>query len=232
MGIQDTKRRQEEQLAAKAEGQQKQPSTQSHPIAQSVIDMQTLRQMIENVVRAELQGIRMEQPQPLDMQVFQHAVRSVMHAELQTIRDEQPRSSMVDVQALQHAVQSIVRAELQTVQTTLTLLVKAIQAQTDTLMIDDQQDEEQEQDEPLPTALPRRTDDDIEDEQVYPPDEEETEDDEGEEGGEEDDDLMESLPRPPEPPTHKLRRTGPESILLGGIHPSAGIRRWEQQHEV
>jgi len=231
MGIQDTVRRQEEKLA--------QPAPQH-----DAVDMQVMRQMIEDVVRAELQVLRAEQsahqqdpPQPRDMQAFQHAVRSVIHAEFQAMRDEQPRPSIVDLQALQHAVQSVVRAELQTVQTTLTLLTKAIQAQTDALMTDDQQDEEQEQDEPLPTALPRCTDDDIEDEQVYPADEDSDEEelddvgdeDEEGEGGEEEERYPAHPPRP-ESPTHRLRRPGPMGLLLGSgdtFHPSTGPRRWE-----
>ncbi|MBA2676813.1 MAG: hypothetical protein H0U76_00200 [Ktedonobacteraceae bacterium] len=238
MGIQETKRRQEEQLAAKAEGQQKQPSTQSQPTAQPVIDMQTLRQVIENVVRAELQGIRSEQPQPLDMHVVQQAVRSVMHAELQTMRDEQPRSqqqAVVDMQALQHAVQLGVRAELQPLQTAVTIMANAIQAQTDALIVGEGDEEDQEQDEPLPTALTRRTDEDIEDEQVYPPDEELGDDealddvgDEDEEG--EDEEGYPAHPPRPESPTHRLRRPGPVGILLGSgdsFHPSTGPRRWE-----
>lgn len=240
MGIQDTVRRQEEKLAAQVKQPKTPAATPSEPQPANV-DVQALRQMIEDVVRAELQALRAEppvrpDPPPRDMQVFQQAIRSVIHAELQTMRDEQPRPQpMVDVQALQHAVQSVVRAELQTVQTTVTLLTKAIQAQTDALMTDDQHDEEQEQDEPLPTALPRRTDDEIEGEQVYPPDEELGDDeefddvgDEGEEG--EDEEGYPAHPPRPESPTHRLRRPGPVGLLLGSggaFHPSTGPRRWE-----
>lgn len=239
MGIQDTVRRQEEKLAAQAKQPKHQPSTEPHPMPHPVTDVQALRQMIEDVVRAELQTIRVEQPMqqdslPVDMQVFQHAVRVVMHDELQAMRDEQsrPQQEVIDMQAVQHAVQSVVRAELQSVQTALTLLTKAIQVQTDALMTDDQHDEEQEQDELLPTALPRRTDDDIEDEQVYPSDEDSDEeeiDNVGDEEGEEEEGYPAHPPRP-ESPTHRLRRPGPVGLLLGSgdsFHPSTGPRRWE-----
>ena len=203
MGIQETVRRQEEKLVA----QGKPPKPQSQPAAS--VDVQALRQMIEDVVRTELQTMRDEQPRP------------------------QP--SEVDVQALQHAVQSVVRAELQPLQAAVTIMANAIQAQTDALMAGE--GDEEDQDEPLPTALPRHTDDNIEDEQVYPPDEDsdeeelddvEDEDEEGE-GGEDEEGYPVHPPRP-ESPTHRLRRPGPVGILLGSgdtFHPSTGPRRWE-----
>ena len=200
MGIQETVRRQEEKLVA----QGKPPKPQSQPAAS--VDVQTLRQMIEDVVRTELQAMRDEQPRP------------------------QP--SEVDVQALQHAVQLVVRAELQPLQAAVTIMANAIQAQTDALI---SEGDEENQDEPLPTALSHHTDDDIEDEQVYPPtendDEEEFDDvgDEEGEGGEEEEGYPVHPPRP-ESPTHRLRRPGPVGILLGSgdaFHPSTGSRRWE-----
>ena len=166
-----------------------------------------------------------EQPQPmLDVQAIQQMLEDVVHAELQNLHIEQPQP--LDMQAFQQVMQSVVRAELQPIQTTLTLLANAVQAQAEALTgEDDEEMEDDDDDRLLPTASSHNTDEEMEDEREFP-NNEETED------REDDDDLVENLPRPPEPPTHKLRRTGPESILLGGIHPSAGIRRWEQQHEV
>ena len=238
MGIQETKRRQEEQLALAKQSKPQPPVAQPEPTTQPVVDVQVLRQMIENVVHAELQGIRSEQPQPLDMQMFQQAVRSIIRAELQTMRDEQPhsqQSSVVDMQSLQHAVQSVVRAELQPLQAAVTIMANAIQAQTDALMAGEGDEENQEQDEPLPTASPHHTDD-IEDEQFYPPDDEELDDEEEpdealDDVGDEDEEEEGYPAHPPRPesPTHRLRRPGPVGLLLGSdlSHPSTGPRRWE-----
>lgn len=210
MGIQDTKRRQEEQLAAKAKQQpvaQPESAAQPHPVTQPEpqIDLQLLRQMIQEVVRAELQTTRTE---PIDMK------------------------------ALQQAIQAVFRAELQSVEAAVTILARSVQAQTEALMSTEAEAEEQQQDEPLPTsALMRRTDDDEdrEDEQVYPPDDEEELDEEGEvTQDEEEEHITSSLPRP-EPPTHKLKSPGPIALLLGdGIvsrHPAEGARRWEPMYE-
>lgn len=184
-----------------------------------------------------------EQPQPpVDMQAIRQMLEDVVHAELQTIRIEQPQP--LDMQALQKVVQSVVRAELQTVQTTLTILVNAIQAQTDALLRDEVAEGEGEEDDSLPTASPRHTDDNLENELVYPPDgegeeldaerDEEGDTDEGEGEGEEEEGYSAPLPCPV-PPTHKLRVLGPVGLLLGdGItprHPSQGTRRWEPQYE-
>jgi len=215
VGIQETVRRQEEQLAAQAkqQPQKQQPVAQAQPAA---VDLHAFRQIVEDVVHAQLQIIRAEQP-------------------------PQQGPQPIDMQALQQAMHSVVRAELQIVQTTLTLLVQAIQAQTDALMGDD--DVDQEQDDLLPTAPSHCTDDDedLEGEQVYPPNEDEDEgideegepdEDEGEGGG----GGGESYPRNPlrpESPTHRLRRPGPVGIHLGGntAHSSQGTRRWEPSYE-
>lgn len=210
MGISDKVRHQDEQLAAQGKPQTQQPK-QPTAQAQPVLDLQVLRQVIQEVVHAELQTFQAEQPtQQGDPQPF-------------------------DVQAVQTTLRAVVRTELQDIQTALTILTNAIQAQTDALN-GDTDDVEQEQDNLLPTASLYRTsdDEDTEDEKVYPPDEEEDvtldEDEDTDGEGEEDDPTNALLPRP-EPPTHKLRRTGPESIILGGIHPVAGIRRWEPTYE-
>ncbi len=215
MGISETVRRQEEQLASQAKQHPQKPQPVAQPAQQPVVDLHAFRQIVEEVVRAELQTLRAEQPAP---------------------QDSQPP---IDMQALQAAVRTVVRAELQGIQTTLTILTNAIQARTDALTCDTD-DVDQEQDDLLPTAPPHRTDDEeSEDEQGYPPNEDDDEDideegeldeeEEGEGGGE-------SYPRnPPRPesPTHQLRRPGPVGILLGdgirGRHPSDGKRRWEQQ---
>lgn len=178
---------------SKAKGNKAQTQPEEQP--QVSVDMQVFRQMVEDVLRAELQTIRIEQPQPLDMQTFQRVVQVAIHTELQPL------------------------------QTAITLLANAVQALVT-------EDEEEEQDDLLPTSASAHTTDE-ETEREFPDqqDEYEDKDDEGEgEGGErEDDDARNTLPRPPEPPTHKLKRTGPESIILGGVYPAAGVRRWEPQ---
>ncbi len=164
-----------------------------------------------------------EQPQPmLDVQAFRQMVQDVISAELQTLHLEQPQP--LDMQTLRQAMHSVVRAELQPIQAALTLLANAVQAQAEALT--GENEEMEEDDSLLPTASSHNTDEEMEDEHEFPAYDEETEEDEGEE----DDDLIESLPRPPEPPTHKLRRPeGPGVLLLGGIHPTDGVRRWEPQ---
>jgi len=209
MGIQETVRRQEEKLAQGKPQPTAQPAAQ--PAQQPAVDLQALRQVIQEVVRAEFQTLRAERP------------------------PQQGPQQPIDMQAVQTVVRTVVRAELQGIQTTLTILTNAIQAQTDVLTCDTD-DMDQEPDDLLPTASPHRTGDDEESEQVYPPDEDENEvlDEEGEldegEGEGEGESYPASLPRP-ESPTHRLRRPGPVGFLLGdGIvsrRPTEGTRRWE-----
>lgn len=201
MGIQETMRRQEEKLAAQAQQYKQHPSA-AQPPSQPAVDLHAFRQIVEEVVRAELQALRAERPAQQDPQLF-------------------------DMQALQTAVRPVVRAELQGIQTTLTILANAIAAQTDAMMSDDGE-EDSEEDEPL--SPPPIGEIDEEDQNGFPRDEDTEEEevpyeDESEEG------QSVRLPRP-ESPIQRLRRPGPDGIFLGSgtlSHPSAGIRRWEPQ---
>lgn len=188
--VQTPKEQQKQAQSPKVKGNKAKTQLEEKP--QALVDLDAFRHLIENVVRAELQTLTIEQPQPFDVQAFQ----------------------------------KVLRAELQPIQTAITLLANAVQAQTEALM----QECGEEEDALLPTsAAAHDTDDDeIEEQQEFPPDEdEEIEDIEGKEG---EDGLMDMLPRPL-PPTHKLRREkGPNILVLGGgVHPTVGVRRWEPQ---
>ena len=201
----------------------KKAQTQPEEQSQQSFDMQAFRQIVQDVVRTELQTTLHAVQPAVDVQALRQIIEDVVRTELRVIRAEQPQP--LDLQTFQH----IIRTELQSVHTTLTLLAHAVQSQTDALMNNEEQEEDQEQDEVLGPSLDT---DDHEDElkNVFPPNEDgEYEDAEDEDRMDGDEGSALHLPRPI-PPTHRLRHMGPVGILLGSgdaVHPSTGTRRWE-----
>ena len=121
-----------------------------------------------------------------------------------------------DVQALQ----KVLRVELHPIQTAITLLANAVQAQTEALMQEgDDEIEEDEEDALLPTSASTH-DTDGETDREFPDQQDEYEDEDNEGDGEgEGHDITNDFPRPL-PPTHKLRRVeGPGMLILGGVQP-------------
>ncbi len=180
--------------------------------AQPLVAMQAVRQLLEEVVRAECQAIHAVQP-VVDVQAVQHAVQSVVRAEL-------------------HPLQAAVTMMANALQAQTDALMTG----------DAAEEEGEEDDPLPTALPSHTTDDDeaSEDEQVYPPDEEEDDDiDEEREPGEDEGEGGEEEPYPlhpprPESPTHRLRRPGPTGLLFGDAitrHPSQGIRRWEPSYE-
>ena len=166
----------------------------------------------------------------VDMQTVRTVLEEVVHTEVEALRAAMPHPQEVpslDMQMVQSLIQSTVRTELQGIQTTLTILTNAVQAQADALMMDDAA--EGEGDEEL---LSPQHDTDAEPVKEFPRSEDVEEDEntcDEEEGGE-DDGYTADIPVP-QPPTHRLPRGGPVALLLGeGVvcHPTEGIRRWER----
>lgn len=169
------------------------------------VDLQAFRQVIEEVVRTELQALVL--PQPLDMEAFRQVVQAAIRAELQSVHT----TLTILTNAIQAQVDALTPGTDDEDQEQDDLLPTAPTRRTD-----DDKDRENEQVYP-----PDDADEDFDEEDRPDGDEEEVEDH-----------ITSSLPRP-DPPTHKLKRPGPIALLLGdGINrPSAGVRRWESIYE-
>jgi len=68
---------QKQTQSPKAKGNKAKTQLEEQP--QVSLDMQAIRQVIEDVVRAELQTLHIEQPQPFDVQALQKVLRAELH---------------------------------------------------------------------------------------------------------------------------------------------------------